>query len=112
MKDKATKPKKVSEDGEVSYEYNGATDAGLKLKFNAKTGIFTGSFSLWYDIERYNERTDAVKILHKSSKATVYGAWIGPMGVLFGVVAETDPELKPLKLKRALPLSLSAPLEE
>ena len=104
---KSTKPKKKSfrEDGESWYEceYAGPTDSGLKLSFNKKTGVLSGGFKLWYE----GEVGENSKLMLKSLSPKAYGAWVpGFGGYLFGVVSETDPELKPYALKYCLPFSL------
>ena len=104
---KSTKPRKKSfrEDGESWYEceYAGPTDSGLKLSFNKKTGVLSGGFKLWYE----GEVGENSRMMLKSLSPKAYGAWVpGVGGYLFGVVSETDPELKSYALKYCLPFSL------
>lgn len=100
---KSTKPKKVKEDGDAWYEYAGATDSGLKLSLSKKTGVLTGGFKLWYE----GTVGEKDKLMLKSLSPKVFGAWVpGLGGYLFGVVKETDPDLKLYAIKRCLPFAL------
>ena len=46
---KADTLKKPAKDAPQEYDYSGANPSGTKLTFTAKTGIFKGSFKLYYD---------------------------------------------------------------
>lgn len=99
----STKPKKFKDDGDAWYEYAGATDSGLKLSLNKKTGVLTGGFKLWYE----GTVGESDKLMLKSLSPKVFGAWVpGLGGYLFGVVKESNPDLKSYALKRCLPFAL------
>ena len=69
---KATKPLQDKESGEWRYE--GENDGALTLSFSQATGIFKGTYTLWFDYESaVDETTDRVTWTHTSKKINFEG---------------------------------------
>ena len=69
---KKTKPVKDKASGE--YLYDGANDGALTLSYNAATGVFKGSYTLWYDYESAFDGTKGKSTFaHKSKKINFEG---------------------------------------
>ncbi len=108
---RAAKPKKVVEDDVVRYDYDPANPAQATLSFAARTGIFKGSFTLWY------EYAAGGRPVLKGVKAPYSGILTPlrdpafadlPAGLGHCLVPETDPAFKALRLKRSYPVWLEA----
>ncbi|NLF19732.1 MAG: hypothetical protein GX595_21075, partial [Lentisphaerae bacterium] len=89
----ATKPTRLR-DGQ--YEYHGDTDAGLKISYAAQTGVFKGSFKLYYDYltTRWQHKTVTV-----SFEGILTPLWGGmgvctqlPLGQGYFVLQDDSPE--------------------
>jgi hypothetical protein len=73
---KATSPKKVK-DGVYPdlYDYSGANDTGLKFSFTQATGLFRGTFNVYYDyVTAVNETTGKETTKHTAKKVSYQGA--------------------------------------
>ncbi|NLF18105.1 MAG: hypothetical protein GX595_12770 [Lentisphaerae bacterium] len=79
---KPDKPQRWAEDGEVGYEYGDTNEDGednasaLTLSFTRATGLFKGSFTLWYDYisaEDWTREDGGVKQAHVSKKVSFEG---------------------------------------
>lgn len=69
---KKTNPVKDKESGE--YIYAGVNDGALTLSYNAATGVFKGSYTLWYDYESAFDGTKGKSTFaHKSKKINFEG---------------------------------------
>ncbi len=110
--EKGTKPRKVSEGGDVWYEYADVNPASATLTFAARTGLLKGKFSLYYD---YFDATD--RLVHKAVNVPYAGVLTPvrdaafnalPVGLGHCLVPESDPALKAYKIKRSFPVWLEA----
>jgi len=110
--EKGTKPRKVSEEGDVWYEYADVNPASATLTFTARTGLLKGKFSLYYD---YYDASD--RLVHKAVSVPYAGVLTPvraaafdylPAGLGHCLVPESDPALKAYKLKRSRPVWLDA----
>ncbi len=108
---KGAKPEKFSESGETWYEYGGANPNMVTLSFSARTGIFKGKYTLYYD---YHDDKD--RLQHKTVKVPYVGVmlaepWTGRLESGWGnsLFPTKDPELKAYKVKPSFPVSLRAP---
>ncbi len=109
---RAAKPKKMAdEEGVVWYDYDPANPAQATLAFAARTGIFKGRFTLWYEVEAGG------RPVLKGVKAPYAGILTPlrapvftdlPAGMGHCLVPETDPAFKALRLKRSYPVRLEA----
>lgn len=73
--EKATKPVQDKETKEWSYA--GANDGALTLSFAQATGIFKGSYTLWYDyVSAEDETTGKTTSAHVSKKVSFEGVMV------------------------------------
>lgn len=79
---KPDKPLRLAEDGLAQYEYGDTNQDGennasaLTLSFTRATGLFKGSFALWYDYvsaEDWTREEGGVKLAHVSKKVAFQG---------------------------------------
>ena len=105
---KGTKP--VKEDGE--YFYDGENVTLATLIFTAKTGLFKGKYSLYYD---YDDAAD--RLQHKTVNVPYAGVLTPvrdagftdlPEGMGHCLVPDNDPAVKAYRLKRSFPVMLRA----
>ena len=107
---KGAKPKKVSEEGDVSYEYDEVNPANVTLTFASRTGLFKGKFNLYCDYEDATGKVvhKAVSVPYAGVLAPVRGgAFDGlPAGLGHCLIPDSDPAVKPYRLKRSRPVWL------
>jgi len=77
--DKATAPKKVGSGAAAYWEYKGANPSGATLAYTAKTGIFKGTFNIYYD--GYDAKG---ALQHKTVKVNYTGLMVPYGGMLYG----------------------------
>ena len=98
--DKGTEPKKPK--GEVKYDYEalrGLNPSLATLSYTAKTGVFKGSFKLYYD--GYNAKSG--KLAHKTASVSYAGLMIPHEGGLIGLGTGT---VTANKVKYGIPVYL------
>lgn len=109
--DRSAKPRKVTTDGVTTYEYDAVNPANVRLSFAARSGIFKGTFSLYYDYEA------ADRLQHKTLRATYGGILVPlrdaefadlPAGLGYSLVPDTSPAAAPYRLKRSHALRFDA----
>ncbi len=89
------------------YDYSAANSARATFSLSASTGVFSGSFNGYLGV------TGARGPVLRTARATCRGVLLcQPDGTLAigagaGLVAETEPALKALRLKRSFPVMLS-----
>ena len=100
---KGAKPEKFSESGETWYEYGGANPNMVTLSFSARTGIFKGKYTLYYD---YHDDKD--RLQHKTVKVPYVGVMLADpeTGKLLEghghcLCPDNDPAVKSYRLKRS-----------
>ncbi|HOR98010.1 MAG TPA: hypothetical protein PLZ74_06520, partial [Kiritimatiellia bacterium] len=107
---KGAKPKKVSEEGDVSYEYDEVNPANVTLTFASRTGLFKGKFNLYCDYEDATGKVvhKAVSVPYAGVLAPVRGgAFDGlPAGLGHCLIPDSDPAVKAYRLKRSRPVWL------
>jgi len=105
---KGVKPVK---EGDGSYTYDGENVTGATLGFTAKTGLFKGKFSLFYDYDV------AGRLTHKAVNVPYTGILTPvrdevfkdlPVGMGSCLVPDNDSALKAYKIKRSFPVWLEA----
>ena len=80
---KATQPVYDMEYG--SWVYEGLNDGALTLSFKPATGVFSGTYTLWFDYESaYDETTDSHTFAHTSKKVSFEGILVPGHGELNG----------------------------
>lgn len=106
---RASRPVKFSGDGETWYEYEGDNPAGATLSFTARTGIFKGKFTLYYDYYDLNGRFQ-----HKTVSVPYAGVMLQDLetgmlsdGAGHALFPANDPELKAYKIKPSFPVFLN-----
>ena len=108
---RAAKPKKMVEEGVVWYDYDPVNPAQATLSFAARTGIFKGRFTLWYEYEAGG------RPVLKGVKAPYAGILTPlrdpvfadlPAGMGHCLIPDSDPAFKALRLKRSYPVRLDA----
>jgi len=73
------------------------------LSFSPSTGVMSGWFRVFY--------SDGS--VERSATASVYGAWVPETGgCVFGLLSDTDPELKGLGVKRSIPILITGEEED
>jgi hypothetical protein len=92
-----------------AYDYSGENCALAKLTFSALTGIYKGSFNLYYDYTangRFTHKT--VKASYAGvltqTRAAMFNGW--PEGQGYYLVPDTDPAIRALRLKRSFWMDL------
>jgi hypothetical protein len=102
------RPVRVREDGETWYEYGRENPNMVTLSFTARTGIFRGNFTLYYDY--HDERG---RFQHKTVKVPYAGVMLqnpetGRLNSGYGhcLFPSNDPELKAYKIKPSFPVGL------
>lgn len=87
----ATKPVRQA-DGQ--YAYNGTNDAGLKVSYSASTGVFKGSFKLYYDYFTTSWKHKAVTVKFEGVLTPIPGSCCSadplPLGHGFFLVADNN----------------------
>ncbi|HOR98938.1 MAG TPA: leucine-rich repeat protein, partial [Kiritimatiellia bacterium] len=102
------RPVRIREDGETWYEYGGVNPNMVTLSFTARTGIFKGNFTLYYD---YTDERD--RFQHKTVRVPYVGVmlqdpetgWLesGHGHCLF---PSKDPELRAYRIQPSFPVEL------
>jgi hypothetical protein len=107
---KGAKPKKVSEEGGVWYEYDAVNPANATFSFASRTGLFKGKFSLYCD---YEDATG--KLIHKAVSVPYAGVLVSvrgkafkdlPAGLGYCLIPDNDPAVRAFRLKRSRPVWL------
>jgi formylglycine-generating enzyme required for sulfatase activity len=105
------RPVRIREDGETWYEYGGVNPNMVTLSFAARTGIFRGNFTLYYDY--YDERE---RFQHKTVRVPYVGVLIqdpetGRLDLGYGhcLFPSKDPELRAYRIKPSFPVELGGP---
>lgn len=102
-------PKKVVEADTVWFAYDETNPTQTKMRFTSRTGIFTGSFRLYYDFELGD------RLQHKAVTSRYAGILTPvrdpdfadlPVGMGHCLIRETDPLFNALRLKRSYPVWL------
>lgn len=108
---KSLKPKKITLDGVTEYVFDEVNPAQATLAFAARTGIFKGKFTLWYEYEMKGKPTlKGVKTPYTGILTPVRDPVFDdrPVGMGHCLVPDTDPAFKALRLKRSYPVLLEA----
>ncbi len=102
---KGAKPKKVSEEGAVWYEYDAANPANANFSFAARTGIFKGRFRLYCGYE-----DAAGKLIHKAVSVP-YAGVLAPLrgkafkdlpdGLGYCLIPDNDPAVRAFRLRHS-----------
>lgn len=102
------RPVRIREYGETWYEYGGENPNMVTLNFTARTGIFRGNFTLYYDYTDERDRSQ-----HKTVKVPYVGVMLQDpetgrleSGHGHGLFPSNDPELKAYKIKPSFPVEL------
>jgi len=94
-----------------AYDYSAENSARATLSFNARTGIFNGSFRLYYDYILNG------RLVHKTVSVPYAGVLTPvrsdefvdqPAGQGYYLVPDNDPALRAYRLKRSFPVWLDA----
>jgi hypothetical protein len=103
------RPVRIREYGETWYEYGGENPNMVTLNFTARTGIFRGNFTLYYDY--YDERD---RFQHKTVKVPYVGVMLqqpqtGRLEWGYGhcLFPSKDPELRAYRIKPSFPVWLA-----
>ena len=106
---RGTRPLKVGEDGAVWYEYEGDNPSMATLSFSARTGIFKGRFTVYYDFYDASGRFQ-----HKAVKVPYAGVMLADPetgglqdGSGYALFPDNDPAVRAYRVKRSFPVSLS-----
>lgn len=81
---KATAPKKAGYGPDAYYDYGGANPSGATLTYSAKTGLFKGSFKLYYDGFDVSGNMQ-----HKAASVSYTGVMVPQAGGFTGLGAGT-----------------------
>ena len=109
---KGARPAKVAEEGDTRYEYDEANPTSATLSYAAKTGIFKGKFSLYYDY-----RDAAGRLQHKTVPVPYAGVLTPvrdaafaaePAGMGHCLVPDNDPAVKAYRIRRSYQVRLDA----
>ncbi len=102
------RPVKISEDGETRYVYGRVNPNMVTLSFTARTGIFKGRYTLYYDY--YDDRD---RFQHKAVRVPYVGVMLrdpetGRLETGLGhcLFPSKDLELKAYKIKPSFPVRL------
>ena len=105
---RAGRPVRFRDAGETWYEYGGDNPTGTTLSFTARTGIFRGNFTLYYD---YYDARD--RFQHKTVRVPYVGVMLqdpetGRLESGYGhcLFPSNDPELKAYRIKPSFPVFL------
>ena len=103
------KPVKVSDGG---YQYDEANPASATLTFTARTGLFKGKFSLYYDYLDASARMQhkAVSVPYAGVMTPVRDEAFAsePAGAGHCLVPDSDPAVKAYRLKRSYQVWIDA----
>lgn len=108
---RSLKPKKITTDGVAEYVYDEVNPANATLMFAARTGIFKGAFTLWYEYDvREKPALKGVKSPYSGILTPVRDAAFAdlPAGMGHCLVPDNDPAMKVYRLKRSYPVWLEA----
>jgi len=101
---KGAKPAKGTEEEGVPYVYDAVNPAQATLAFAARSGIFKGKYTLYYEYELNGVTAlKAVKASYAGILAPVRGAAFDdlPAGLGHALVPDSDPAFKASRLKRS-----------
>ena len=105
---KGKKPVKISEAGEIRYEYEGENCSLATLSFAVRTGLFKGKFNLYYDgTDGFHK---AVGVSYAGVMTPVRDAAFKdrPAGLGYCLVPDNDPAFRAYRMKRSFPVWLEA----
>jgi len=94
-----------------AYDYSGVNSALTTLSFTARTGLFKGKFSLYYDYDLNGRLTHkAVSVPYAGVLTPARDAAFAaePSGQGHCLVPESDPALRAYRIKRSFPVRLDA----
>jgi len=95
------------------YDYSAENSAQATLSFSARTGIFKGSFNLYYDYQQENLRPHkVVRVPYAGVLTPVRDAAFAaePAGQGYYLVPDNDPRFRAARLKRSYKIVLDAGL--